>query len=308
VSVSAPSIRELFLGLYGRLPKELTVVSIIRACIDETYSHDNRAGEPFMVTGCVSTLLKWEYFDRRWRKLLKHHKLKRIHFYEIWQGRGEFDQIRGPQLVQIVEDFETTIFQYVRFGFSTVLYPEDFARFKESKGSNLHTLLDSDYGVSIRVCYGFIDSMVPGLMNDPRASIYVLVEDGHANEGAVWTIFREYQKTTPEKDHVIKHAALVSKDQCYGTQAADMRGSAYLMEERAGKQSGKPVHSDFPPELKSAREFMANRKLPWFRLPINEGVLTELRDSVILSRPKFIARYGDSLSPKALASLQKQPA
>jgi hypothetical protein len=296
------STPELFLGLYGHLPKGVTVAAIIRVCMDETYSHDNRAGAPLMVSGCVSSLLKWEAFDKRWRKLLKLHKLKHVHFDEIWNQRGEFDQIRGAPLIKIVEGFETTIFQYVRFGFSTVLYPEDFARYRDTKGSNLHTLLDSDYGVSIRVAYSFIDSFVPKLMNSQRGHVYVLVEDGHENEGAIWSIFREYQKTFPDQERVIKHATLVSKDECFGTQAADMRGSMYLMEEKSGQHA----FADIPAELAPAKEFLEGRKLPWFRLPINEGVLTELRDSVILSRPKFTARYAPLLSPSALAALKGQ--
>jgi hypothetical protein len=303
---SAPAlpIRELFLGLFGRLSKEETIVSVIRICMDESNSHDNRAGAPFMLTGCVSKLIKWEHFDRRWRLLLRRHKLRHLHFAEVWHQRGEFADKSATELVKAVEEFEKTIFKYVRFGFSTVLYPEDFARFRDSKGSNLHTILDSDYGVSIRVAYGFINALVPGLMNDPDPSIYILVEDGHENEGAVWTIFREYQRSTPEKDQVIKHAMLVGKGQCYGAQAADMRGSAYLMEERSGPQA----YSDMPPTLSAAKEFIENRKLPWFRLSINEGVLTELRDSVILSKPKFTARYGPLLSPSALSALQAKSA
>jgi hypothetical protein len=303
-SAPASGTRELSLGFRVICPRKRLSVAILRVCIDETYSHDNRAGAPFMVSGCVSSLLKWEWFDRRWRKLLKKHSLKHVHFYDIWQGRGEFGQIpRDLQLIKIIEDFETTIFRYVRFGFSTVLYPDDLARFRDSKGSNLHTILDSDYGVSIRVAYAFIDSFVPKLMKDPHGSVYVLAEDGHENAGAVGTIFREYQKTLPEREHVIKHAALVSKESCYGTQAADMRGGIYLMEEKSGAHA----YADMPPDLANAKEFLESRKLPWFRLPLNEGVLTDLRDSVILSRPKFIARYGDLLSSTALASLERLP-
>ena len=32
--------------------------------------------------------------------------------------------------------------------------------------------------------------------------------------------------------------------------------------------------------------------LPWFRLPLNRDVLSELRSNVILSKQKFLKRYG----------------
>jgi len=54
-----------------------------------------------------------------------------------------------------------------------------------------------------------------------------------------------------------------------------------------------------PPDLKSATEFLKGGKLGWFRLPINSGVLTHLRDSVILSRPKFRELYGHLVSGTA---------
>jgi hypothetical protein len=268
---------------------------IIRVCIDETYSHENREEAPLMVSGCVSSILKWELLDRRWAQLLRAYGLKRMHLDEILNRRGEFGRIPPAKLVEVVEKFEKAIFANVKFGFSTVLYRSDFDRFRDSKGTNLHTVLDSEYGVSIRVCYGFLDSFVPGLMGDNSAKIHVLAEGGHANEGAIREIYREYRRPTSGANGVIQHVEIVSKDECYGTQAADMRGGMYLMEERSGEHA----FGDIPAQLDSAKQFIRGRKLPWFRLPINEGVLSDLRDSIILSRPKFRRRFGHLLSSVA---------
>ena len=105
-----------------------------------------------------------------------------------------------------------------------MLYRGDFDQYRDTKSTARNTVLDSDYGVSIRVCYGFLDSFVPGLMGLEGTPIHVMVEGGHANEGAVNEIFREYSRRNSGAGGAIQQVRIVRKDDCFGTQAADMRG------------------------------------------------------------------------------------
>ena len=75
---------------------------------------------------------------------------------------------------------------------------------------------------------------------------------------------------------------------CYGTQAADVRGYVILQEERE-KAIG---YQDVPPTPEAIQRFARAIPLPWFRLPLNRDVLSELRSNVILSKRKFLKRYG----------------
>src|SRR6185312_17568193 len=92
----------------------------------------------------------------------------------------------------------------------------------------------------------------------------------------------------------IRSVALVSKEDCYGSQAADIRGYLYALREKSHRATYKNV--DVTADQQQVRAALSQWELPWFRLPISQKVLMDLRDSVILSRPKFQKLYRQLLS------------
>jgi len=63
---------------------------ILRVFIDETSSHGDAAA-PLMLSGCVSSMLRWSRFDKKWQSILKKNGLRYIRHHDILHGRGEFE-------------------------------------------------------------------------------------------------------------------------------------------------------------------------------------------------------------------------
>ena len=277
------------------------MMGVLRVYIDESGSHNTRGqGEPLIVTGCVSTPLDWERLDRQWHALLRKYHLSYMNFDDLCNLRqDDFKGRSATEQQEIFKDFGTAAHVHTWFGFNTILYDKDFKRFKgptKGVGSDLSKLLDSDYGVSIRVIYAFLHTWVPKIpgINDPL--LFVIAESGHRNEGAVCSLFEEYKRTFPETEQIIKGARLVDKRSQYGVQGADFHGGCIQMAESKNKATYKEVSG---PAAEAIGEYVVHTptRVRWFRLPINEGVLTHLKNSVILSKPKFIALYGEQLTP-----------
>jgi len=307
---------ELYLGSYGRLPQGSMMVTL-RVCIDETTAHKSRKrGQPMIVTGCVSTPLDWERFDRKWHALLKNHNLSYMNFDDLCNCRGEFKSRGRPQQQQIFQDFGTAAHIHTWFGFNSTLLNEDFERFKgptKGLGSDLSKILDSDYGVSLRVIYGFLHVWVPKIpgVSDPR--LYVIVESGHRNQGAVQTIFEEYKEECirSNEPQIIKDARLGDKKDFPGLQCADLHGGCVQMmeakkvEERMGYNPIKEVDGAQAQVLAQDYVVHTPTKVRWFVLPITPLVLTELKNSVILSKQRFIDRFSDHLTPPLSGSYEQ---
>ena len=299
------SISHFLLCLYGLLPRETVVVTVrptLRVFIDETSSHDDPS-QPLMLTGCVSTLPKWDRLDRKWRTMLAEKGLDHLHWYDLLHGEGKLAGSKVEDRIHLVEQAEGYIFKYVTFGFCTVLSAADFATYRDAKGTSLTSLLDSDYGVSFRVAMGFMHSVLPMAVGGAYPSVYVLVEDGHENSGAANEIFRQYKKQYEGKERIVKQVTLVGKDEFPGTQAADIRGSGFLMQELSAMEKH---YQDITPDFKTVAEWNVQKKsenqLPWYRLPLKDGVLLDLRDGLILSKRNFAERYGSLLSKYFWAS------
>jgi hypothetical protein len=293
--VRVEGINRSLSGLYGHLPRGTLVVTVLRIFIDESSSHDD-PNQPLMLTGCVSTPMRWSRFEKRWRAALEENDLGHVRYvrwYELQRGEGEFKNTTITQRINATKALDECVFANVRFGFCTVLKTEDFQTYRDARGTSLSSRLDSDYGVSFRVAMGFMHSVLPMVVGEAYPSVYVLVEDGHENSGAVNEIHRQYQKQYVGKERIVKAVALVDKKEYAGTQAADMRGAGFLMQET----SSRGLHyQDIPPDLKNVSEYTQNRQLPWFRLPLNEGVLMDIRDGLILSKRSLAERFGNLLS------------
>ena len=286
-------------GFYGRLPRNAFIM-IYRVCIDETSSHRER-GTPLLLSGAVASVSNWERFNVKWHRMLNSLGVSYMRAHELVRCKGEFDGASVEEQLAAGSAADAIIRQHVRFGFSTVLWPQEFATYRDDTGSGLNSILDSDFGVSFRVALSFLQFNISLATGDKNPSVYILVEDGHENSGAAAEVFRQYKKQFAP-DNVVKAVALVEKEECYGSQAADLRGFVYMANERQGT----PQYTETSREdERVVRKMFEEEKPAWIRLQINRGELMDLRNSVILSRPKFEKRFGHLLvknsSPAASA-------
>jgi hypothetical protein len=207
---------------------------------------------------------------------------------------GQCADMDAQKRVAIIEAAEKCIFAHIKFGFCTVLHQSDFENYKNTNSRALNSMLDSDYGVSFRITMGFLHSVLPMIMREPYPQVYILAEDGDSNSGAVYEIFKQYKKQFEGKERIIKSVLLVDKNQFPGTQASDIRAAGFLMQET---EAGENKHyQDIPADFNGVSEWTEKNKLPWFRLPLNEGVLMDLRDGLILSSRSYSSRFGNLLS------------
>src|SRR5262249_5280442 len=105
-------------------------------------------------------------------------------------------------------------------------------------------------------------------------------------------IHRQMREAIP--DCIIKSVAPVNKAGCFGTQGADIHAMSVLRAERRGEKN----YSNFPiNEMNTEmQEFANSKKNPTFRLPLTMEILDEMKDNIILSRPRFQKRFGHLLS------------
>jgi hypothetical protein len=284
-SVRPLGIEALFLGPYGRLLEEISVV-IVRACIDESSTHGDPKS-PLLLYACVSRLSYWERFDKAWRKTLKQDSVSYVHAKDLLNTNGEFKGWKINRKVAFSQKLDNIIRKRIEFCFCTVLHKKDFEDYR--KHIELNTLLESDYGVSFRLLLSFLLVAVPQIVPHPPHDIYLVVEDGHENSGAARELVKRIKKEIP--DCPIRAVTYVNKYECSGTQAADMQALAALNLEEIG---GRPDVVDIPRD--DIKGSSLPQKPPVYRLPLRGDILTDLRDQVILSRPKFRRRFRHLLS------------
>jgi hypothetical protein len=281
------------------MPRGALIV-IIRAFVDESATHGD-AADPLLLSCVVSTVQKWRVFDRKWGVVLKNAGVTHIRAHDLIDGSGEFQGIDQATRAEAAVGIDEAMTECLSFGLNTVLWPKDFAAYRDTKGTNLHTLLSSDYGLSFRILLSFLHVHTEKLIcDDPH--IYIIYETGHKNAGAAGVILKEYHEHFPNGP--VKSAAPVRKGAYYGTEAADIRGALVLDIERKGITQ----ISNFDATEESIQRLFETHKVPWFRLPLEASMLAELKDDVILSRPKFMKLYGHLLSETSSLALRKQSA
>lgn len=295
---SAPISRTLR-GLYGSRVRDAYIV-IVRARIDETGTHGDPQS-PVILSAVVASYLNWDRFDRKWTRLMKRAGVRYIRAKEIIGGSGAFQGVSREKRARAAESIDDAMNTHLKFGVVTVLWPADFAAYRDPTGSGLNSLLYSDYGVSFRVILSFLHGQADRLLgSDPE--IYVVYETGHKNSGAAAVVFQEYARHYPSG--AVKSVAPVLKQASYGTQAADIRGSLALQDERAGSPPISEYDTSDPDDV---AKLFKTYKVPWFRFVIGAETLTQLRDEVILSRPKFTRLYGHLLSDPSLLDGPEKP-
>lgn len=111
----------------------------------------------------------------------------------------------------------------------------DYEKFYRIGNVDKKVQLESKYGVCFRVCLNFLAQMLRNRFGDREVSLHVVVESGHANSGAIPTIFNEFKKYA-EKIYAanLKSVMLVDKRDCCGVQAADFLAYYSCAYERNG--------------------------------------------------------------------------
>ena len=290
------SVSRLLLGLYGNLREDVNVV-MIRACIDEASSHWNDPKAPMLLYGTVSTVGAWSKFDPAWGKTLRKYEVPYAHAKELYHGEGPFKNWPDKRKLGFALRQDRIIKRRVEFCFCVSLDKKAFKEYR--KTTALSSILMSDYGVCIRIAYSFLQLGVPFLFKAKSHDVFVVIENGHPKSGSAVTIHKEMQAQVP--GCLIKSVAFADKKDCYGLQASDsMAFATLLLEERSGAPNVTILDtSNLGDQI---REFAKDKKPPVFRLPVDDEILTELKDGAILSKRTFMKRFSEHLSSSARSS------
>ncbi len=262
---------------------------MIRAYVDECSTHED-PNSPLLVYASVSPYRLWLELDKPWAKALKRDDVPYAHAKELVHREGPFAGWDLDRQLKFANRLDKLTRRYVSFCCCTVLKRSDFLEYR-SKGKGLNTLLDSDYGVSMRVCFSFLQFAVPVLIQAKSYDVYTVIENGHKNAGSAVDLQRKMAKYVT--GCLIRPPGYASKPECFGLQVSDMNAYATLLLEERGDPQYAELDAENPSEW---LEFARGKKPPVFRLPITGDILSDLRDNVILSKPKFQKRFGHLLS------------
>lgn len=234
---------------------------------------------PFvMVGGYVSTVAKWNDFDKRWRKLLKKNGLKRFHAMDFPKERPYRDWTEHQTTVFFAA-MERLILKRTLFGVTVRLDVPDYQEHYWGPGPIKGLQLDSKYGVCVRFLMSFMDTMLTEHFGDDFR-VNMLLEDGDKSIGAgdAHRVFKQLKTLIPECDRHFGTLAFDKKDRFPGLQAADATVSPAHRLERDGEPALTPFLDG--ETLEDGRREKGNAA-PVYRLKIDGTILKEMRENVV---------------------------
>jgi hypothetical protein len=271
---------------------------IVTAYIDESGTH---GGEFVIVGGVVSTVAKWNDFDRLWRKLLARHGVPYFHGVEFRNRRGVFAKFNPASGVHLIERINALIQRRAACGFSIRLDRADYREAWIAGPPIKGVQLDSQYGV----CFRFILALLPDLLSRSFGRddlvVNIIMESGDKSIGAgdAQRVLAQIKREVPEIGRHLGTLTIGDKRRHPGLQAAD--AIAYNAFREEGSVAG-PDLAEFVDQgtLRDAKDIV-DAKCPIFRCHATPEVLRSMRQGLEdwkAARREFGARTPRLATPK----------
>lgn len=265
---------ELALALYHRWkPSELFV--ILTAYLDEAGT-DGRHGF-VVVGGWVSTVLKWNDFDLRWRKLLGKKGLSYFHAMDYKPDREPYKSWTDEETAAFFGAMERLLLKRTLFGFVAKLDLADYQEHYVGPGRIKGVQLDSKYGVCLRLALSLIYSTLSEhVSGDFRVNVVLEAGDKSIGAGDAIRVFNQLKDHVPEVGAHLGTISFGKKRDFPGLQAADsMVSPAHRLERKEDVDIIPYVEGE---TLATARGQV--KGAPVYRIDIDARLLKELRENL----------------------------
>lgn len=242
---------------------------IIDIYIDESGTHDS--SEMMTIGGLVGRPTQWNYFDRRWAKMLKKRGIPYFHTKSLMDTHKPFkgwNRVRKAELINRAGDIQRN---HTMFGFSVALCRSDYDEFYKSGERPKKIPLDTMYGLCFRYCAEWLPTILEPSLGTKDFEINFIMEAGHKNAGDALRVFNQLKKDNPA---IFKSLTFHNKESL-GLQGADyVAHAAWLVESEPGVESHL---TDFPKDgdLSDAKRILGRK--PVFRGSISPDLLRQVK-------------------------------
>ena len=196
-------------------------MAIFTAFLDESGTH---ADSPVTVmAGYVSTMKKWELFEKAAAPILSDYGVSVIHASKLFKSKKWTEEKKTAFIGEIA----VLMKRYVLFGISVTVDDKAYRRVIKTRPVRKP---DSEYAACFRVCMLFIPRLIRDARIDHDPTVNFVIEAGPGREEAV----RLFQTSKPSNTVLANQLLglnLVDKQRFIATQLADLL--AYLSYQHA---------------------------------------------------------------------------
>jgi hypothetical protein len=249
--------------------------------LDESGTH--KASPILVMGGAAATASQWQIFDRQWGAVLEREQLPYIHYVDLVSRRKIYRKYSTPEADHIGAELTSIALSTIPLTVSAVLRPDDYRSiYKVEATRRLNR--NSPLGILFRATASFLPSYIADAGLDDQPVIDFVYEAGATNAGDIARLYELLKtETPPEWGERFGKLTFVKKGEARGLELADGVSFASLRRER-------DEHGGGPTSIEVSSHTMPDDAQPpangtvAFRLPISRRILTDLKDSLLLTR------------------------
>ena len=167
---------------------------IVVTYIDEAGTHGSA---PHMVMGSLSGRTnQWNYFDKKWRKMLRRHGIEYFHSKEWKHRQGPFKGWGFDQKSALIERASDIQRDTTLFGLTVKVQQDEYIKYYKSGERPKKIPLDSMYGLCFRRVVIFVVETLGQSFKGTDIKANFILEAGHKNSGDANRIFNQMRKDT----------------------------------------------------------------------------------------------------------------
>src|SRR4029077_2036808 len=271
-----PSAR-LSLSLWRRWRPERVFMIVGDVYADESGTH---ADSPYMIMGAlVARVGQWQDYDKRFLRLLNRNSLTYFHGVELRHNQNEFSGWSDHSKNMLLTDIDKIQNNKTLVRFYTIMQKSEYEEFYKSPPGLTRIQHDTQYGVCFRQSLTFAVEMAKTHFGENFILNFILEENNRFEDAH--RILKQIKKYVPDMAKHLGTCIPGEKKKYYALQGADaISYAAYQLEGRGVKDNPNLVEFGIDRTLAGARK-QVKYGSPLMRLPINEEILTELKQNKI---------------------------
>ena len=257
---------------------------ILQVFIDESGTHDNPHG--MILAGYVGRLGQWLTFQRKWQRLLDRVGVEYFHAKDLRVPPGKggvFSHLSLSERQAFLDLAKPIVSKNTMFGFTTALKHEEYDRVYVADNRPREVPLDTKYAVAFRVFFSFVPQLIRTSLDRDDLTVHIIQEEGAPGIGDCIRVYGLYKAHADDiqAPSIVGTLATAPKKKYLGLQAADYLANGGFSVERKGFVAGDLLDIEKEASVEVARAISGLRS-PVYRLPLDEAVLTELKEHLVI--------------------------